>query len=250
MSKNNILSVKNLSISYEPTYYRSRTLRDVFVNAITHPGEFIFKSKDRLTVLHNISFDVKAGEIVGIIGVNGAGKTSLCRYLAGIHPSKDVKTTGDVRAVFDTNIGVFPDLTGRENARLLVELLYPALIKEEKIKLMEEAIVFSDIKEFIDTPFKNYSRGMKARLYLALVTARPCDLLVLDEVFGGTDIFFTEKISMRVKQLISRSGAAIMVSHSAEEIQSYCNRVIILSENKIIFDGEVEEGIKRYLELA
>ena len=87
---------------------------------------------------------------------------------------------------------------------------------------------------------------MKARLYLSLVTARSADLIILDEIFGATDMFFDEKLSNRIRQLISESGAAIIVSHNLEDILAYCNKVMVLSQKKILFNGSVSEGIQHY----
>jgi ABC-type polysaccharide/polyol phosphate transport system ATPase subunit len=247
MSNQVVLQVKNFSLSYEPMFYRSRTVRDSFIELVSSPFKFWSKPQDRLSVLSNISFDVHQGDIIGLLGTNGVGKTSLCRYLSGIIKSDEIIFKGEARAVFDSNMGLYPDLTGRENATLLVELTYSYLTKEEREIILEESIAFSELHEFVDTPFKNYSKGMKSRLYLALVTARESDLVVLDEIFGGTDHFFTEKLAVRISGLVKKSGAAVLVSHSVEDIKRYCNRVIILSNKKVSYDGTVNEGIKQYL---
>jgi ABC-type polysaccharide/polyol phosphate transport system ATPase subunit len=247
MSDQIVLQVKNFSLSYEPLYYRSRTVRDSFVDFFSNPMKFLNSSKDRLSVLNNISFDVRQGDVIGLLGANGVGKTSLCRYLSGIIKSEAIVFKGEARAVFDSNMGLFPDLTGRENATLLTELLYSSFSKKERQEILEDSIRFSELNEFVDTPFKNYSKGMKSRLHLALVTAKQTDLVILDEIFGGTDHFFTEKLSIRISDLVKKSGAAILVSHSVEDIKRYCNRVIVLSDKKISFDGDVEKGLQYYL---
>jgi len=202
MSNNTILSVKNFSITFAQTHYRSREVRDIFVRFLTAPFKLLGRVEDRLLVLDNISFDIHRGDVVGILGVNGVGKTSLCRYLAGIITHDSISMMADhVCSIFDTNIALYPDLTGRENATVLAELLYSQCSKEEREALIEEAIVFSELKEFIDTPINLYSRGMKARLYLSLVTAKNAELVILDEIFGGTDLFFTNKFKERIKAL-------------------------------------------------
>lgn len=242
----NILRVNDFSIKFEPPHENHSSLRDKFIELIKNPVNVIFNSRDTLLVLDKISFEINKGDIVGLIGINGVGKTSLCRYLSGIIKSDEVQCSGDVRAIFDTNISFYPNLSGYENTIILTELLYSQFSKNEKKKIVEEAISFSELNEFVHMPINRYSRGMKARLYLSLVTARSADLIILDEIFGATDMFFDEKLSNRIRHLISESGAAIVVSHNFEDIKAYCNKVMVLSQKKILFNGSVDEGIQHY----
>ncbi len=246
MSKDVILRLKKFTISYEPTYHRGRTARDFFVELVKNPLDYFFKQKEQMVVLRDIDLEIRKGEVVGILGTNGVGKTSLCRYLSGIIKNKNVEIFGESRAIFESNAVLYPDLTGRENAAVLMEFLYTDLGAEEKEALIEESIDFSELKEFIDTPFKNYSRGMKSRLYLSLLTSRPVDLLVIDEAFGGTDQFFTEKLEKRLHHLISLCGAVVIVSHNMDEIRKCCNRVIVLKSKGIAYDGATPAGVDFY----
>jgi ABC-type polysaccharide/polyol phosphate transport system ATPase subunit len=241
-----ILSINDFSIKYEHPRYNTYTLRDKFIEIVKTPVDFFFNSKDMQLVLDKISFDVCKGDIVGLMGVNGVGKTSLCRYLAGIIKSKEIQGIGHIRAIFETNISFYTNLSGYENAVILVEMLYSEYNAQEKKKIIQEALEFSELNDFIHVPINRYSKGMKARLYLSLVTARVADLIILDEIFGGTDIFFAEKLFERMKALISKSGAAVIVSHDINDISAFCNRVIILDNKKIHFDGEMEKGIEVY----
>lgn len=246
MSNDIILSVKDFSLSYEAKYYRAGTARDLFVNILKGPMDYFLNSPDRLVVLNKISFEVKKGERVGILGANGVGKTSLCRYLSKIIAAKEVVLNGSARAIFETAMNIYPDLTGRENATIVAELMYPDLSRIDKKEIVEESIRFSDLEKFADTTLKTYSKGMRARLFLSLLTSRPADLIILDEILGGTDQFFTEKINQRINNLISASGASIVVSHNLDEVALLCNRVIVLSNKSIVFDGNVESGISFY----
>lgn len=246
MSDNILVQVKNLSIFYEPTVHKKQTLRDVFVSLLSSPFRNISSKRDKYFVMNNISLNILKGEVVGLIGINGVGKTTLCRYFSGIINSDQIKIHGEVRAIFDNNICFYPNLSGRENAIILAELMYPGLSVLQKKEIISEALHFSELNEFVDAPINTYSRGMRARLYLSLVTAREADVLVLDEIFGGTDHFFSSKLEERIKKIVSKSGAVIIVSHDAEDISKYCNRGIVLANKKIVFDGNPVEALSYY----
>ena len=242
-----ILDVKNFSIAYKTPYYRSDTFRDYFVNIMRSPLKYITSKSEQVIVLDNISLQIRKGERVGIVGNNGSGKTSLCRFICGLYgPVRNIKVNGQVRGIFDTEVVVLPELSGRENLQILTHFFFPDVDKKEREKIMAEAEEFSELGKYMDVPFKLYSKGMRARLFLSLISSKPSDLLVLDEVFNGADHFFSEKITHRIKQLILQSGAVIFVSHSHELISEVCNRVIVFDNKKIIFDGTPEEGVQYY----
>src|SRR5262249_15637671 len=155
--------------------------------------------------------------------------------------SGKVTVRGRTRAIFDTSVGIFPELTGRENARILVQFMYPDEYRQHD-EIIEESLEFSELGKFVDMPFKMYSNGMQARLCLSLVSAVAPDLLILDEVFDGADKFFRAKISGRVVRLIEDSGAVIFVSHSMDQLAKVCTRVIYLRENKLFFDGDPKQA--------
>lgn len=244
-----VLKVDNLSLLFRLQLHPLWSWRDAFTRAVSRPLDMLGREKDYLVVARDISFEVKEGERVGIIGVNGAGKTSLCRCIAGMYrPNKGkVVTQGSVRAIFNAQIGVLPDLTGRENAKMLSHLLFP----EEKNtdELVEEALDFSELGKFLDVPYRQYSNGMQARLGLSLISAVPSRLLILDEVFDGADTFFQKKMSDRIMNLIKKSGAVIFISHSEEQILKVCTRVLVLDKAQVVFDGPPKEGLEFYTKL-
>lgn len=249
-SSKQIVEITKLKLQVPMTVHRASSLRDVFVQTLVNPVRALTKVPQQLEILSDISFSISRGDRIALIGVNGTGKTSLCRVIAGFyHPTEGkIQRAGKVRAIFDTIVGIYPDLTGRENARILAELLYPNLEKpEEKIA---EALDFSELGSFLDTPFKHYSNGMQARLCLSILTIEPTDLLILDEVFEGADQFFREKIAARVTGLIEKSGALLFVSHNEEQLTRVCNRAIWLNKGKVEFDGEVAEALRRYKDLG
>ncbi|MDR3607733.1 MAG: ATP-binding cassette domain-containing protein [Oligoflexia bacterium] len=243
-----ILSVRDLSLSFRLRYYEQRTMRGVFVEMARNPLGALLKSKDRLHVLHNVSFSLKKGDRLAVMGVNGSGKTSLCRCIASmLHPdSGQVRIAGSCRAVFDAGVGVIPELTGRENASLLASLLYPGDSPDALQALVDEATRFSELDHFLDVPYETYSLGMKARLFLSVVTAKPADLLILDEVYDNTDRFFQKKMTERLMNFIQSAKAVIFVTHSADVMRQVCNRALILHQSRVAFDGDIQDAIAAY----
>jgi ABC-type polysaccharide/polyol phosphate transport system ATPase subunit len=244
-----VLSVENLGLSFKLPVFNQDSFRSVFTKFAQNPISFVSKKAERFVVFEGISFDVNRGDRLGLLGVNGVGKSTLCRCVAGIYRAQrgHIRRHTQVKAIFDTMVGIQPELTGRENANLLAEFLYPNDNNREE--LVEESLRFSELGEFLNTPYKYYSNGMQARLCLSLISAKGDDLLILDEVFDGADQFFREKVANRVIEMIKKSGAVIFVSHSNDQILKVCNRVIVLDKKKIIFDGDPEQGQRIYSEL-
>lgn len=241
-----ILEVEKLNLVFRTSIYRSWTWRDAFTRIARNPLTWAHAESERLQVSKNISFKLYPGDRVALVGVNGTGKTSLCRCIAGFYtPTQGtVRLRGQVRPIFDTALGIYPELTGRENLKLLAHLLFP---QEKDIEaICKDAMEFSELGSFLDVPFRMYSNGMQARLCLSLVSARPADLLILDEVFDGADQFFREKISQRILSMIEKSGAVIFVSHSANQIEKVCNRLIYLKHGQVAYDGPVAQGLDHY----
>lgn len=242
-----ILEIKDLTISYNFSQFRSVELRDFFIEFISSPIKFLFQRQQKVDVLKNFNLEVKRGEIVGILGINGAGKTTLCRTVSGMYGNrKEISINGTLRAIFDTASVVQPELSGRENAWIVTNILYSHLKKEERKQIVEDSLEFTELEQYVDAPFKHYSKGMKVRLFLSIVSAKPCELLILDEVFNGADKYFNDKISSRIKGVIENSGAVLFISHSEEIIREVCNRIIVIGRQKLLFDGGVEEGIEFY----
>lgn len=239
-----VLDVKDLHMTFDAELFKAVNLKDSFVRRLTFQG----KLTSALHVLKGINFKLEQGDKVGVLGVNGSGKTTLCRLITGIliPSSGDISLVGECRSIFNTTIGVIPELTGRENADLLVKFIFPKESLTTQAELLENALAFSELKEFLDIPFQNYSKGMQARLCLSVISAKECDLLILDEVFDGADLFFQEKMRVRISKIIENSGATILVSHSLDQIRSVCNKVLVLDSGKIQYFGDVEKGIKAY----
>ncbi len=241
-----LLKVQNLNLIYQVPVRQQGSWRDMFTSFAQSPSSILFGETRLLHVINNLNFEVRRGERVGILGINGAGKTSLCRCLAGVFAptSGIIECKASVRAIFDAQVGIQPELTGRENAELLAEFLFPD--RSDTAAIIEEALEFSELREFINVPYKLYSNGMQARLYLSMIFALPADLFILDEVFDGADTFFKAKIAERIKTILDKSGATIFVSHSFDQIRKVCSRLILLHNAGIIYDGPTEPGFSVY----
>jgi ABC-2 type transport system ATP-binding protein len=243
-----ILEAKDICLDFELRLYNHTGIRDAFVDLVKNPVDYITRPKDVLPVIRNLSLNLYKGDRLGLLGVNGAGKSSLCRVLCGmIKPqSGTVTCNGDVEAIFDVGTGVMPELTGRENAYLLARLFYHT--KKIPTEAVEEALVFSELGSFLDAPFKTYSKGMQARLVLSLISTTPSQVLILDEVFDGADVFFKEKIAKRMVEKIEKSEAVVFVSHGPDQVLQLCNRVVVMKEGTIAFDGSPQTGIDFYIQ--
>ena len=246
-----IAKVNNVSLSYRDNRFSETTLRDKFTNFLRAPIQYLQAPPSMHLALDNVSFEVNQGERVGILGVNGSGKTSLCRCLAKmITPSSgSIEVLGEVRPIFSTSIGIIPLLSGRENIQLLTYLLFPKLSNLEKKEIINEAVEFCELGEFIDSPYQHYSKGMQARVSLSVITSRPSELLILDEVFDGADEYFKAKMSERVLGIIEKSGAVVFVSHNRDQIEKVCNKLIIINAGKIIYNGDLYNGFRKYDEV-
>ncbi|MCT4642240.1 MAG: ATP-binding cassette domain-containing protein [Bacteriovoracaceae bacterium] len=242
-----ILHIKSFNLKYHFNRYRNSGFRDLFISFIKNPISILFQKNEKISILEDINIKINKGQRVALIGSNGTGKTSLCRAIAGMHgKQKNIITNGQVRAIFDTSVVVQPELTGKENIEILTSLMFPTLSSKQRKHTIKEACEFSEIDEYLNQPFKHYSKGMKARLFLSVISSHPTDLLILDEVFTGADQFFNEKISIRLSKMIENSGAVIIISHDSELLKKICNRAIVLNEKKVSFDGDVDQAIIHY----
>lgn len=215
-----------------------------------HRIEKIEKYSLKKDVQLHFIFEAKKGDRIALIGKNGAGKTTLCRCLTGIYKPQfgQIKVEGKVRSIIDPATIIYPDLTGRENAKIMMDLLYPS-DKGKAQELLSDALEFSGLGAHLDKSFRQYSNGMQTRLCLSLATCTPSDIFILDEVFEGADAEFQEKISARILRLISQSGIVFFVSHSESQIRRVCNKGLLLNEGKIINYGNLDQVFETYSKL-
>jgi ABC-type polysaccharide/polyol phosphate transport system ATPase subunit len=189
---------------------------------------------NELWALDNISLQVKSGEIIGISGPNGSGKSTLLKILAGItKPSSGkIEITGKIASILDIGAGFNPELTGRENVFLNGQLL--GFTKKNIRSKFESIVAFSEIGSFIDEPVKNYSNGMYVRLAFSIIIHLDCDILLLDEVLAVGDKDFMKKCMESIQKKKSEGVTALIISHDRELLTYLCNRIITISQSKIL----------------
>jgi len=194
-----------------------------------------------------VSFDVGKGEIVGLIGRNGSGKSTLLKIVAGVYrpTTGKVIVNGTLAPMIELGAGMHHELTGREN--ILLNGLLMGYSKEVMMSREEKIIEFADLGEFIDAPVKQYSSGMYMRLAFAVATEVDPDILVVDEILAVGDFNFQEKCLHRLRSFREAGKTILFVSHSMDQIETYCDRVILLEKGKLAVDGTPAEAIKAYL---
>ncbi|MFH1457234.1 MAG: ABC transporter ATP-binding protein [Patescibacteria group bacterium] len=246
-----IIEVDNVSkkyiIQHKEPYV---TFRDAITGFVKKPYELITKkksSKEELWALKDVNFSVDQGEVIGIIGRNGAGKTTILKILSKITPPTQGKIIlrGRVASLLEVGTGFHPELTGRENIYLNGAIL--GMSKKEIKKKFAEIVEFAEINKFLDTPVKRYSSGMYVRLAFAVAAHLEPEILLVDEVLAVGDVAFQKKCLGKMKD-VSQSGRTIFfVSHNMLAIQSLCSKVIRIDRGKMLGMGDVDEQIKAYI---
>lgn len=206
------------------------------------------RSGERFWALHNVSFDVKQGEIVGIIGRNGAGKSTLLKIISEITtPTRgSVKLKGRVGSLLEVGTGFHPELTGRENIYLNGVIL--GMTKAEITEKFGEIVAFAEIEDFIDTPVKRYSSGMSVRLAFAVAAHLEPEILLVDEVLAVGDTAFQEKCLGKMGDVAHEGRTILFVSHNMLALRSLCQRGILLTEGGLTIDAPISKTIKTYID--
>tara|TARA_B110000881_G_scaffold213488_1_gene224545 strand:+ start:172 stop:894 length:723 start_codon:yes stop_codon:yes gene_type:complete len=217
---------------------------------LTYPQHRYEKKKgfDKTTI-GPITLDLYQGEVLGVIGRNGSGKSTMVRMMAGVFPpdSGEIEYSGSISLLAGVGVGFNNLFTGLENT-----YLYGSLMGWSRKKIdgmLDDIIDFSELDNHFYRSFRTYSSGMKARLGISVATAFTPDILIIDEVLGVGDQSFKEKSQKRVREMIDKSGTVVIISHSAGLMTKLCDRIALMHEGKIVFVGDPTEAFIKYKDI-
>ncbi|MCI9036914.1 MAG: ABC transporter ATP-binding protein [Oscillospiraceae bacterium] len=201
---------------------------------------------DEFWALQDVSFDIRKGEVFGLVGLNGAGKSTLLKLVAGVlkPTAGTVLVEGEIAPLIELGAGFDPDLTARENIYMNGAVLgYNTAYMRERF---QDIIDFSELKDFVDVPVKNFSSGMYARLGFAIATLVRPDVLIVDEILGVGDFRFQKKCQRRIQELMGGGTTVLMVSHTGETIKKFCSRAAWLENGRLREIGPATEVCAHY----
>lgn len=238
------IKVDHLGMCFRMTDQKVDDLKEYFIRMVKRKLNY-----KEFWALKDVSFEVKKGERLGILGLNGAGKSTLLKCVAGVMKPTEGKISvqGNIVPLLELGAGFERAYSGAENIFLYGTMLgYSRSFLESKF---DEIVEFSELGDFINTPVKNYSSGMKARLGFAIATIVEPEILILDEVLSVGDAKFRKKSEKKVKSMMKNGATVLFVSHSADQVLSMCDRAIILDHGKLLAAGGAEEVCSQYEEM-
>ena len=238
-----MINVEHVTMKFKKANDKILSLKETvvaFLSAKLHYDNFV--------ALEDISFEVKKGEVVGIIGKNGAGKSTLLKIISGVlKPTEGrVSVNGNIVPMLELGSGFDPELTGKENVFLNGAILgySEAFLKEKYLDILD----FSELGDFINMPIRNYSSGMMMRLAFSIATVVCPEVLIVDEILSVGDEGFQSKSKARMLELMSGGTTVLFVSHSLEQIEQMCDRVVWLDQHKVRMIGETNAVCEAYKE--
>ena len=245
-----VLSVRDLSKKYASSLRRALWygVKDIARELVPVPeGDRGLRPGERWA-LDGVSFDVERGSALAIVGANGAGKSTLLKVLYGLlKPDRgEVRLHGRVEGLIELGTGFNPLLTGRENA--LVAAALNGIGGSDATALLEAVIDFAELGDAIDVPVQSYSSGMKARLSYAVAASMAADILLVDEVLAVGDLAFQRKCAAHMRRYLDRGGSLLLVSHNTYQVQSLCDRGLLLDQGQVIFRGSAVETLNAMFE--
>jgi lipopolysaccharide transport system ATP-binding protein len=241
------LTVFNVSVAFPLYHSESRSLKKEILDRASSRFGRDHKRRPVVQALQNISFTLRSGDRLGLVGANGSGKTTLLRTLSGIYQPTigSLSIEGRVTSILDPGQGMNMDMSGRENIRLRGYFLgVPA---SEIARLEADVEDFSDLGEFLDLPVRNYSSGMVVRLAFAMATAIRPEILLMDEWIMAGDAAFMEKARARIEGMVRHADVLVLASHSAPILGEWCNRVIWIDQGRIRADAAPIAVLEEYL---
>ena len=239
-----VITLEGVGMKFRLTDQKVDNLKEYFIRLVKRKLNY-----HEFWALKDVTFHVRRGWRMGILGLNGAGKSTLLKIVAGVlKPSEgEIKVKGSVVPLLELGAGFDKEYTGAENIYLYGTMLgYSRDFIREKF---DEIVEFSELQEFINTPLKNYSSGMKARLGFAIATVVEPEILILDEVLSVGDSKFKKKSEKKLKSMMKSGVTVLFVSHSCDQVRRICNRAIILDHGHLIANGKVDEICDLYEEM-
>lgn len=237
-----MISINNVTMEYDLGIEKENSFKQTFINILSGKKT----QKNKFKALDEVNIHVKKGEVIGLIGSNGAGKSTLLKIVSGVmKPTKgNVEVKGVISPMIELGAGFDMELTARENIFLNGAVLgYSKQFLEEKF---DSIVEFSELKDFLDVPVKNFSSGMVAKLAFSIATIVDPEILIVDEILSVGDIKFQEKSKNKMLEMIKGGTTVLYVSHSLASIEELCDRVVWLEHGKVIEIGETKEICKKY----
>ncbi len=237
----NVIEVKDVTMRFNMSKERVDSMKEYFIKMMKRQLNF-----EEFIALKNVSLSIEKGEVVGIVGLNGSGKSTLLKVISGIlRPSQGSATVrGTISPLIELGAGFDYDLTARENVFLNGSVL--GFSKQTMQEKMDEIIDFAELRDFMDVAIKNYSSGMVARLGFSIATITRPDILIVDEILAVGDFLFQQKCEQRIADMMSGGTTVIIVSHSLDQIERLCSRVVWLEKGVIKMDGKTADVCELY----
>lgn len=238
-----MIKLEHVSMKFNLGIEKNFSIKEAFI------AFFDRKRKPKKTdfwALKDVSFSVKKGEVVGLIGSNGAGKSTLLKVVSGVMKPTEGKVTvnGVISPMIELGAGFDPELTARENIYLNGSILgYSKEFLDDKF---DDIVEFSELRDFLDVPIRNFSSGMVAKLAFSIATIVNPEILIVDEILSVGDIKFQEKSKNKMLEMIKGGTTVLYVSHSLESIRELCNRVVWLEHGQVVKIGNVDELCDEY----
>ena len=236
-----MVEVSNVSVKFHLSRERIDSIKEYIIKKIKNQIEY-----DEFMALQDVSLTVEKGESVALIGLNGCGKSTLLKTVAGVlKPFKgSVRVYGPVAPLIELGAGFDHDLTARENVFLNGAIL--GYDRKSMEKHYEDIVEFSELRDFMDVPIKNFSSGMLARLAFAIATIGTPDILIVDEVLSVGDFRFQQKCEKRIQQMMKKDTSILFVSHSIDQVKKLCTKTVWIEKGKVKMIGPTEEVCALY----
>ena len=236
MERNPIVTVDNVSMKFNLSSEKFDSFKEYVIKSIKRQVSY-----DAFMALQGVSFEVMRGDSVGLVGLNGSGKSTMLKVIAGVlKPTEGkVAVNGTIAPLTELGAGFDMDLTARENV-----FLNGALLGYNRARMEEQypdIVEFSELAEFMDVPVKNFSSGMVSRLAFAIATIGTPDILIVDEVLSVGDFHFQEKCEARIQNMRDHGTTILFVSHSLEQVKKICNKMAWLEKGHLKMFGNTED---------